>query len=462
MKVAIHWFRRDLRITDNTALAAAARAAEFVIPVYVRRDWRGNHRWTGPHRQAFLCGSVRSLAENLERIGGRLIVRSGDAVEELERLAVETRAEAIFFNRDPDPFGRKVEERLAAMARRIGVKVYDFKDVCIHERDEILTGKGEPFRVFTPYSKAWLKLDHPRPTGRLRKLRTPESSVTDPLPSLAGWDLTSSGTIREPGEPAARKRLKAFLATDIARYADCRNNLAAPATSRLSQDLRFGLLSIREVFERCQASLSDLPADERKGVHAFINELIWREFSMQVLWHWPQVLEQDFQPKYRGVRWPGTEADFDRWRNGETGFPIVDAAMRELRETGFMPNRARMIVAMFLTKDLHVHWRQGESWFMQQLTDGEIAINNFNWQWCAGTGADAAPYFRIQNPWTQGKRYDPDGAYIKRWLPEMRDVSATRLFAPPPDGMSLVRGYPLPIVDHRQERERTLRRFRGK
>ena len=452
MKVVIHWFRRDLRLTDNPALAAAARDGEQVVPVYIQSAWKGSHRWTGPHRQEFLCGSLAALDANLRAIGSRLIVRRGDAVEELEKLARETGAVAVYFNRDPDPFGRETEARFK-------IPIRSFKDICIHERDEVLTGKGEPFRVFTAYSKAWLKLDKPAPTGRVRALQTPADIASAPLPTLADWNLAPSGAILEPGERAARERLKSFLAGPITRYALNRDLPAGRATSQISVDLRHGLLSIREIFARCTARAAELRAEERRSVHTYVNELIWREFYMQILWHWPEVLEQDFNPKFRALRWSGDARHFARWRDGETGFPIVDAAMRQLRETGFMPNRARMIVAMFLTKDLQLDWRLGEQHFMQQLTDGEIASNNGGWQWSAGTGADAAPYFRIQNPWTQTARHDPAGAYIKHWLPELRDVSAERLMRPPEDGRALVPGYPRPMVDHAIAREKTLAMF---
>jgi len=461
MKTVIHWFRRDLRLTDNTALAAAARAAESVVPVYVQSSWNGSHRWTGAHRQGFLCGSLHSLDRNLQAIGGRLLVRRGDAVGELLTLAREAKAEAIFFNRDPDPFGRAVEKKLAAEAKDQCIAVHAFKDVCIHERDEVLTGQGGPFRVFTPYANAWLKLDKPAVLGRLRKLHTHAAPVKGTLPALADWKLEANGSLVTPGERAARERLAKFLAGPLGAYGEQRDLPAADGTSRLSQDLRHGLLSIREVFARCEEEAAKLPAAQRRNAHTFIKELIWREFYMQVLWHWPEVLDEDFNPKYRGMKWTGDEKDFARWRDGETGFPIVDAAMRELARTGFMHNRARMIVAMFLTKDLQLHWRLGESWFMQQLTDGEIASNNGGWQWSAGTGADAAPYFRIQNPWTQSARFDPEGEYIRRWVPELRDVPADKLTRPPKDGATLAKGYPAPMVNHSEAREKTVAMFKA-
>lgn len=460
MKKVIHWFRRDLRLTDNTALSAASRESGSVVPAYVASGWTRAHRWTGANRQQFLCGCLASLDKNLATAGGRLVVRQGDPVAELEKLAAETGAEAIFYNRDPDPHGRKTEERLAAMAAARGILLKGFKDVCIHERDEILTGAGEPFRVFTPYMRAWHKAPRPAMSPRPTRLDTPSDIASLPLPSPRTWEITGKeGQIPEPGEKAARQRLSRFLADGLAGYAGARDFPSASSTSRVSQDLRFGLLSPREIFDAVAKRAAGLPAAGRESAAKYSAELVWREFYMQVLWHFPEVLEQEFNPVFRGMRWPGKARHFEAWAAGMTGFPIVDAAMRELGQTGFMHNRARMIAAMFLTKDLHLDWRLGEELFMQKLTDGEIASNNGGWQWSAGTGADAAPYFRIQNPWTQTRRYDPDGAYIKAWVPELRDVPAGKFFGPPENGEPLAKGYPKPIVNHADARNSTLDLF---
>jgi deoxyribodipyrimidine photo-lyase len=460
MNRVLHWFRRDLRLTDNTALSAASRLAESVIPVYVLSEWSGRHRWTGANRQHFLCGCLASLEKNLRTIGGRLVIRQGDPVAELEKLLVETGAVAVFFNRDPDPHGRETERRLGVMAARRGIALRDFKDVCVQERDEVLTGTGGPFRVFTPYARAWQKVSRPAKSPRPKALATPPGISSLPLPSLGTWNLSApAGGILEPGEKAARQRLGHFLSDRLGSYGTARDFPSENSTSRLSQDLRFGLLSIREVFDAVEKRAAELPAAGRDRASKFTAELIWREFYMQILWHFPEVLDHEFNAKFRRLRWPGNVRNFERWAEGTTGFPIVDAAMRELRETGFMHNRARMIAAMFLTKDLHLDWRLGEAWFMQKLTDGEIASNNGGWQWSAGTGADAAPYFRIQNPWTQTQRYDPCGAYIKAWIPELRDVSPEKFFAPPPSGHPLAKGYPPPIVDHAEARNITLELF---
>ncbi len=454
----IHWFRRDLRITDNPSLAAAARDAGEVLGVYILSGWRGSHGWTGPMRQEFLCGCLASLDENLEAAGGRLVIRDGDPVDALLALAAETGATAVYFNRDPDPHGRATERRLIERAGRLTVRA--FKDVCIHERDEVLTAAGGPFRVFSPYARAWSALPKPPVGGKIRGLTRGTRHVASlDLPTPARWNLTCRGTIPEAGEQAARKRLASFLAGGITHYAERRNTPAGQTTSRISQDLRFGLLSIREVHARCIGKAAGLPPAGRKSVERFVAELIWREFYMAVLWHFPEVLEVGFNPKFRGMVWPGTDAALRRWCEGQTGFPIVDAAMRQLASTGFMHNRTRMITAMFLTKDLHMDWRLGERHFMQNLVDGEISSNNGGWQWSAGTGADAAPYFRIQNPWTQTARFDPDGTYIKSWVPELRDVPPQRLATPPANGRPLAPGYPTPIVDHAKARQITLNLF---
>ena len=468
MTTSIHWFRRDLWITDNTALAAAVAAHDHVIPVYVVSEWQGEHRWCGAPRQAFLCGCLASLVKNLEAKGGRLIIRRGRADQALEKLVRETGADAIYFNRDPDPFGRAMEQRVEAVAQSLGIRAHPHQDIALHERDELLTGSRTPFKVFTPYAKAWLKLDKAPPGRALSKISTPPKIASDPLPTLRTWGLTGDATLLEPGESAARKRLGRFLDGPIFEYANRRDLPALESTSRLSQDLRYGTLSVREVYAKCATAAEKASPTQRRGAGIFINELIWREFYLQVLWHWPEVLDHELQEHYRHLPWrdhwrPGAQPDseaFARWCRGETGFPIVDAGMRQLAATGFMHNRVRMIVAMFLTKDLHIWWMHGESWFMRHLVDGEIASNNGGWQWSASTGTDAAPYFRIQNPWSQTKRFDPDGAYIQRWVPELRDLPAAKFCEPPTPGLPLAKGYPLPMVEHSRERDAALEMFR--
>ena len=457
----IHWFRRDLRIADNTALAHAAASSRPVIPVYIQSSWTGSHSWTGPKRQHFLCGCLASLARNLETIGGTLIVRKGDAAEGLEKLVRETGAVAIHFNNDPDPFGKKVEVKVRAVCATLGIECHGHDDAAFHNPKEVLTQGGQPYRVYTPYSRNWLSLPKSAPTGKPKSLATPSGIKSLPLPTVKDWGFaTPDAILPEPGERAARERLKHAIAGKIQHYAAKRDFPAADGTSRLSQDLRFGLVSIRTVYAEAMKARDLADSSGRAGIDVFIKELAWREFYFAILHHFPNVLDEEFNADWRGLPWDEAGPLFDAWKEGRTGFPIVDAGMRELLATGFVHNRVRMITAMFLTKDLHLDWKLGESHFMQHLVDGEIASNNGGWQWSAGTGADAAPYFRIQNPWSQGARYDPAGVYVKRWIPELAQVHPSRFMEPPKDGRPLATGYPLPCVDHKTERERTLAIFK--
>lgn len=456
----ILWYRRDLRISDHTALLAAAADGLPVVPVYINSIWKRSHAWTGPKRQEFLCGCLSSLASNLETIGGRLIVREGDPVGELRKLIAETRAVAIHWNEVPDPHGRETERRVRAMAAELGVACHGHADACLHAPDEVLTQDGKPYRVYTPYSRNWLAIEKRAPLGRPRDLRTPAGISSLPLPDVSHWSLAPSGAdLPEAGEKAARQRLKRALAEKIRSYGPTRDFPAIDGTSRLSQDLRFGIISIRTVYAETMKLVDHTNAPGRDSIIKFVKELAWREFYFAILHHYPNVLDEEFNPDWRGIPWDEPGKTFELWQQGRTGFPIVDAGMRELVATGHMHNRVRMITAMFLTKDLHVDWKLGESFFLQHLVDGEVASNNGGWQWSAGTGADAAPYFRIQNPWSQTARYDPDGIYIKRWVPELKDVHPSKLLEPPQDGRPVAPGYEPPCLDHAVERDRTLAIF---
>ena len=370
-----------------------------------------------------------------------------------------------------------MERRIAAMARRLGIAAHGFQDIAIRERDEVLTGDGRPFRVFTPYARAWSRLPGPPAGKSVARIAVPAAVKSETLPTPERWGLANTAEILPPGEAAARRRLARFLDGPIFFYGAKRDLPAEDGASRLSQDLRHGLLSIREVLGDCRRASADAKTVAQKNSAAsFINELIWREFHMQVLWHWPEVIGREFQQECRALPWrahwrpeddcawqsdSAAREDFDAWREGRTGFPIVDAGMRQLAATGHMHNRVRMITAMFLTKDLRIWWMHGESHFMRLLVDGDIASNNGGWQWSASTGTDAAPYFRIQNPWSQTRRFDPGGAYIKRWVPELRDVPAAKFREPPPAGVSIAKNYPHPIVDHAAAREAVLEMFKS-
>lgn len=457
----VHWFRRDLRLADNPAFHAAVGSGWRVIPLYVVSQWSGQHAWTGPKRQNFLCESLAALGTRLEDIGGKLIIRNGEATDALEVLLRQSGARALYYNKDPDPYGRQVEAKVEALCAALGVECFSFDDVSMHPPGELLTRSGQPYRVFTPYYRSWVNLPALTVVPAPGSIRTPQGIPSQPLPTLQTWGLSESDTELLPGgELAANNRL-ANAMQRLSSYHEWRDFPSKETTSRLSQDLRFGLLSIRTVVAKATAARDKLTSEKAKeGITTFLKELAWRDFYLAILHHHPEVLEHEFNPDWRGLPWDEPGERFEAWKQGRTGFPIVDAGMRQLLRTGFMHNRVRMITAMFLTKDLHLDWRLGESWFMQHLVDGEIASNNGGWQWSAGTGADAAPYFRIQNPWSQTKRYDPNGEYIRRWLPELKDVPVQQLMAPPADDRPLAPGYPLPIVDHATERLRTLAIFK--
>lgn len=460
MPKVIHWFRRDLRITDNTSLHHAAKAGD-VIPVYILSTWKKDHAWTGPNRQHFLCGCLESLSRNLQTVGSYLVIREGPAIAALRNLAIETGASAIYFNHDPDPFGKHTEIEIRGLCAELGIGCFGYDDVSLHTPAEILTQSGAPYKVYTPYSRNWLSKPKPAPLPKTRSLNTPPGIPSLNLPTVVHWNISPCvARIPEAGERAAQTRMRAALADTIGNYSEKRDVPALEATSRLSQDLRFGLISIRTLYANITVALQSAKGKTRTAIEVYIKELAWREFYFSILHHFPHVLDHEFNEDWRGLPWEGPNEHYEKWKSGSTGFPIVDAGMRQLQQTGFMHNRVRMITAMFLTKDLHIDWKLGESHFLQHLVDGEIASNNGGWQWSAGTGADAAPYFRIQNPWSQTARYDPDGAYIKTWIPELRDIDPKKFHAPPENQVALAPGYPLPCVDHKTERDRTLAIFK--
>ncbi len=465
-RVAVLWYRRDLRVADHEPLVAASKQCDCVYPAYVLSDWSGSHRWTGSARQCFLLQCLASLSQNLQALGSRLLWRRGSALLALRAIIVESKATDFYAHRDPDPHGRTMEGQIDAMCRELGVKTHWFTGVELHAAGDILTQDGRPYRVYTPYSRRWLQCRVEAPLAIPTKLVYPPQLPSDAhnhsWPELSDWGLPApTAILPDAGERAARMRLRHALDNIIAQYHERRDFPALAATSQMSQDLRFGCVSIRTVAHAVmQWRATALEQQDSSGL-TFLKELAWRDFYFAILHHFPEVLLQEFDPQWRGLDWLQTHPALDAWKYGMTGFPIVDAGMRELLATGRMHNRVRMIVAMFLTKDLRVDWRIGEQWFMQHLIDGDIAANNGGWQWSAGTGADAAPYFRIQNPWTQTARFDPQGQYIKAWVPELADVPAGLMQKPPESGRKLAKNYPNPIVNHDQERQRTLSWFQS-
>lgn len=459
MKTALWWIRRDLRLTDNAALQTALREAEQVIPVYILDPALMKHQ--AQNREAFLLDGLHALADDLLRRGSCLIVRTGSPDEELANLVQETGAESIFAEEDYSPYALKRDARISKflpLNRIVGTVV--FHPEMVKKQD------GNPYTVFTPYRKAWKTL--PFPAGHVAA--APDHFSLKPgLNSVVLPDFKALADF-PAGEKEAQKRLADFLENGIGSYQEGRNILALDGTSRLSPYLRFGMISARQAaFLALQSAQSALTADSRRGAETWLNELIWREFYVSILYQFPDVLQQAFRPQMRSIAWRQSEKDLTAWQQGRTGFPIVDACMRQLLQTGWMHNRGRMIAASFLVKDLLIDWRQGEHWFMQRLVDGDPAANNGGWQWTAGVGTDAAPYFRIFNPVLQGKKFDPQGLFVKRWVPELQQVPAQFIHDPWKMPLELQRqfgcvlgsDYPAPIVDHSAARERTLAAYRS-
>ena len=459
--VAIWWVRRDLRLSDNQALAAALTAAAHVIPVFILDPRLLNSPFNSPRRTAFLFDGLRALDASLQARGGRLIVRSGNPAEALAQLMGETGAETIVAEQDHSPFAFARDSRLAR-----DLPLYLAPGVVVHAPGDVVRQDGGAYTVFTPFSRAWKALLPPGPRDLIpapARLEIPAALDSLPIPDSP---LDHAGF--PAGEDEALRRLQAFAArraAPIGRYAVDRDLPALDGTSQLSPYLRFGMISARQaVVAALRTADSATTTDARRGAEVWLSELIWREFHVSILATFPAVRRQAFRADLRRIRWSSDRAEFEAWCEGQTGYPIVDAAMRQLAATGWMHNRTRMIVASFLVKHLLIDWRWGERWFMQQLVDGDPAANNGGWQWSAGTGTDAAPYFRIFNPVLQGRKFDPDGAYVRHWVPELARVSALHIHAPwempleaqSAAGVRIGREYPSPIVDHAFARQRAL------
>lgn len=463
----IHWFRRDLRISDNTSLYAAWSRAECLVPAFIWDNAILPSPEMGPAQVSFLLRSLEALGKNLAALGHRLIIRHGPSATELGRLARETSATAVFTNREYEPDAVARDRTVATDLYRAGVYFESFKDSVIWETREILTRAGEPYTVFTPYAKAWRARPPSSPVARLGPAKIPldPNLPSVPLPAdSAAVGQPLHQTLPRAGEQAGQAALKQFLRHSVFEYAEARNRPAwEGGTSGLSPHLHFGTVSIRTLLHRLRAASATAPsAAAQRGVAVWETELIWREFYRQILANFPHVARGSFRPEYDGLNWSGTEEQFEAWCAGRTGYPIVDAAMRCLNATAWMHNRLRMVVAMFLTKDLLVSWQRGERLFRRQLVDGDLAANNGGWQWSAGTGTDAAPYFRIFNPVSQGERFDPEGAFVRRWIPELAGADPRLIHRPWEDPLWLKHsGYPPPIVDHRERRELCLAMFQA-
>jgi deoxyribodipyrimidine photo-lyase len=462
VKRVIHWFRRDLRLHDNTAVSEACRRAEHVIPVFIFEDAFRTGPDVGAARLQFLLRSLEELRINLRALGSDLIVRFGKSETAIPKLARELKADAVFANVRYEPYAQLRDARVFNVLNEMGACFEPFKDAVVWHEQEILTQAGKPFTVFTPYSKAWKarRVPLPCPAVDAKKLRLLEKSHSDELPlDSAAFGFPCTQNVLPAGESAALQQLDAFLHAKVYSYATARDRVDQEGTSQLSPHFRAGTIGIRDVLAKLAAARKRAPSSAAAAsCDVFLNELIWREFYLQVLHNFPHVMNGAFRPEYDKLEWSGTDAQFMAWCEGRTGYPIIDAAMRCLNATGTMHNRLRMIVAMFLTKDLLIHWQRGERYFMQHLVDGDMAANNGGWQWSAGTGTDAAPYFRIFNPTTQAKKCDPQGAFVRRWILELAHVPDETIHEPWSEPL-LAAKYPPRIVLHEEQRPKALVMF---
>jgi len=460
------WIRRELRVDDHLALWSAVQDAVEVIPLFIVED---DFRSLAPAKQKVTIEALTELRFSLRNIGGDLFIRSGDPMKVIHQFLRESSIAGVYATREYHPARREKDQKLKSSVEHIGRFWKEFKDHVIYDGKEILTSSGSPYVVYSAYRRAWLTQQNEitPPLPRMEKVASPDIEAGEiPILTLNGQKI---GTDKFPigGEKQAYKESKRFLEQKVGYYHEQRDLPGHGGTSRISHHLASGSLSIRTLYNDLAKSAHSTQGLQKQGVDVFLNELIWREFYYQILANYPHVVTGSFKTKLGGLPWSRNEEHEDAWRSGQTGYPIVDAAMRQLVTEGWMHNRCRMIVANFLVKDLHINWQVGEEYFMQHLADGDVALNNGGWQWCAGTGTDAQPWFRILNPILQSKRFDPHGEYLRTYVPELNNVSDKYIHEPwlmpvsvqREAGVLIGKHYPMPIVDHEQERRHTLNIF---
>jgi deoxyribodipyrimidine photo-lyase len=457
------WFRRDLRVDDHAALHAALTASRQVHCAFVfdtgildrlpRREDR---------RVEFIHASVAELRRELESRGGGLIVTHGAARSEIPRLAAALGVGAVYANRDYEPAATARDQAVAAALEQAGIAFHTRKDQVIFEKDEVLTGAGTPYTVFTPYRNAWLKKLEPfflkaYPVEKYRGRLAPAREGALPSLEQIGFRKTNLPQLDLPAGMSGARRLLADFRRRMGKYGERRDYPALKGPSYLSPHLRFGTLSIREAARAATAAAGE-------GAATWLSELIWRDFYHMILHYFPHVVERAFRPEYAALKFPNDERLFRAWCEGRTGYPLVDAAMRQINQTGYMHNRLRMVAASFLVKDLLVDWRWGEKYFADHLNDFDLASNNGGWQWAASTGCDAQPYFRIFNPVTQSRKFDPEGVFIRKYVPELAGCDDQAIHAPwlmdadarKKAGVVVGRDYPAPVVAHDVQRKLAL------
>nr|WP_319999728.1 deoxyribodipyrimidine photo-lyase [uncultured Draconibacterium sp.] len=420
--INIVWLRRDLRFTDNTALQQALKsdnktAVLFIFDTNILDELDKNDA-----RVTFIHQQLTKLDKQLREMNSGLFVKTGEPLKIWQELIRELEIGEVHFNRDYEPYATARDEQVKQLLQKNNIAVSSHKDQVIFEPHEVLKADGTPYTVFTPYKNKWLKHFNPQHINVEEKLKTNAFATIDSsLPSLDDIGFKKSDI-----------KVQDYDLSVVENYSETRNFPAIRGTSYLSVHLRFGTVSIRQIVQQVYKQSPD-----------FLSELIWREFFMQILFHFPRVVKENFRTKYNGIKWRNDKKEFERWCKGQTGYPIVDAGMRELNKTGYMHNRVRMITASFLCKHLLIDWRWGEAYFAKKLLDFELSSNNGNWQWSAGTGCDAAPYFRIFNPTEQVKKFDKEMRYIKKWVPEFQELT-----------------YPTPLVDHKVARNRALETYK--
>ncbi|MFW2405377.1 MAG: cryptochrome/photolyase family protein [Gammaproteobacteria bacterium] len=470
----ILWLRSDLRLTDNRALNAAANTGKSVIPVFILDDSTAGEWSPGGASRWWLHHSLVSLSAGIRALGGRLILRRGDSRAELARLIEEAQADELCFTRCYEPNAVELEKSVAdALSSRVAVR--RFGGHLLFEPEQLRTKAGAPFRVFSPFWKACLREPDPgAPKTTSRPIDFSDHALASD--SLDDWSLLPespdwAGGLRDnwqPGEAGAHSALQVFTEQAVGAYQEQRDRPDLQGTSRLSAHLHFGEISPRQVWHAVNSELH-FDSSLSRGGESWLREIGWREFSYHLLTHWPDLPEQPFRKEFSTFPWRSDPEALGCWQRGMTGYPLVDAGMRELWVTGWMHNRVRMIAASFLVKHLLIPWQEGEAWFWDTLVDADLANNSAGWQWVAGSGADAAPFFRIFNPIVQGKKFDPDGDYVRRWVPELAGVPTKYLHEPwsaPPElladaGVAIGKDYPAPIVEHAAARERALEAFKS-
>lgn len=420
MKISVFWFRRDLRLEDNTALNAALSGNANVLPIFIFDEDILDELPSDDPRVNFIYNNLKSIDQTLKYHDASMYCIKGKPLDIWKKLIQSYSIENVFINKDYEPYALKRDQEIQQLLSENEIKLHSFKDQCIHEEFEVLKKDGTPYTVFTPYKNKWLEIYTPKkPELAISYQNFLKETKTFPSMEELGFTLSSI-------------QVRDYNLNDLTGYKNTRDFPDLDSTSYLSPHLRFGTVSIREVISQLS-----------KADDTFMSELIWREFFMQILFHFPHVVTQNFRPKYDGIKWLNNEEVFNKWCEGKTGYPLVDAGMRQLNATGYMHNRVRMVTAGFLCKHLLIDWRLGESYFAKKLLDYELSSNNGNWQWSAGTGCDAAPYFRIFNPIEQCKKFDKNGLYVRKWIPEFDSLS-----------------YPLPMVEHKYARNRALEQYK--